>query len=115
MTKTLPVKFFAATSGSEPVRDFLMELSADDRRIVGIQIAKIEFGWPIGMPICRLLREHVYEVRVNISNGRIVRVLFTPFRGEAILLHAFVKKTQKTPGNDIDLAIQRKKLLGKEV
>ena len=57
----------------------------------------------------------MYEARVSISSGRIVRVLFTPFDGEAILLHAFVKKTQKTPGKDIDLAMQRKKLLGKEV
>lgn len=78
-------------------------------------MAKIEFGWPIGMPVCRLLRDSIYEARVNISSGRIVRVLFTPFDGEAILLHAFIKKTQKTPKNDIDLAIQRKKLLKNEV
>lgn len=115
MTKTLPVRFFATTSGSEPVREFLMELSDDDRRTVGIQIAKIEFGWPIGMPVCRLLRDNLYEVRVNISSGRIVRVLFTPFDGEAILLHAFIKKTQKTPVKEIDVAIKRKKLLEKEV
>lgn len=115
MTKTLPIRFFATASGAEPVRDFLLELSSDDRRTVGIQIAKIEFGWPIGMPVCRLLRDNLYEVRVNISSGRIVRVLFTPFGGEAILLHAFIKKTQKTPVKEIDVAIKRKKLLENEV
>lgn len=115
MTKTLPARFFSTALGSEPVRDFLMELSVEDRRTVGVQIAKIEFGWPVGMPVCRLLRDGVYEVRVNISSGRIVRVLFTPFGGEAILFHAFVKKAQKTPSRDIDLAIQRKKLLAVEM
>ena len=113
--KTLPIRFYATTTGSEPVREFLMDLASDDRRTVGIQIARVEYGWPIGMPVCRHIRDGVYEVRVNISSGRIVRVLFTPFDGEAILLHAFVKKTQKTPAKDIDLAIQRKKSLGTEV
>lgn len=114
MAKSLPVRFFANTTGNEPVRDFLLELSIEDRRTVGIQIAKIEFGWPIGMPVCRLLRDGIYEVRANISNGRIVRVLFTPIDGEAVLLHAFIKKTQKTPLKEIDVAIMRKKLLETE-
>lgn len=112
--KALPVRFYATALGSEPVRSFLMDLSPEDRRTVGVQVSRIEYGWPIGMPVCRLLRDGIYEVRVNISSGRIVRVLFTPFGGEAILLHAFIKKTQKTPTQDLDVALQRKKQLGTE-
>ena len=80
MPKTLPVRFFASTAGNEPVREFLLDLSAEDRRAVGVQIAKVEFGWPIGMPVCRPLRDGLYEVRVGISSGRIVRVILTIFR-----------------------------------
>lgn len=96
MSKRLPVRFFATASGSEPVREFLIELSIEDRRYVGIQIAKVEFGWPIGMPVCRPLQDGVYEIRANISSGRIV-------------------KTQKTPVKELDLALNRKKLLQSEV
>lgn len=114
MPKTLPVRFFASTAGNEPVREFLLDLSAEDRRAVGVQIAKVEFGWPIGMPVCRPLRDGLYEVRVGISGGRIVRVMFTIFDGEAILLHAFIKKTEKTPPQDLELSRQRKKILESE-
>lgn len=109
--KTLPARFFLTDSGSAPVREFLLDLSADDRKTVGIAIARVEFGWPVGMPICRILVDQIWEVRVSLATHKIVRILFTPYEGEAILLHAFVKKTQKTPKSELAIAIRRKKQL----
>jgi phage-related protein len=91
------------------VRDWLINLSRDDRRIIGTDIQKVEFGWPLGMPYCRPLSSGLWEVRSNLSGGRTARVVFCIVRGELVLLHAFMKKTRKTPQTEIDLAQKRKK------
>jgi phage-related protein len=51
----------------------------------------------------------LYEVRSNISDGRIARVLFVLIENQMVLLHGFIKKTQKTPSRDLNLAIKRMK------
>ncbi|MCQ1849775.1 type II toxin-antitoxin system RelE/ParE family toxin [Neorhizobium galegae] len=102
-------RFYATGSGRKPVRDWLMELSREDRRQIGIDIQRVEFGWPLGMPYCRSLGHGLWEVRSNLSSGRIVRVIFFIHEEEMILLHGFEKKTQKTPAQDIDLALKRKR------
>ena len=50
------------------------------------------------------------EVRSNVSNG-IARVIFCVEDDTMVLLHAFIKKTQKTPQKDLDVAIKRYKEL----
>ena len=102
-------RFYAASSGRKPVRDWLMDLSREDRRQIGIDIQRVEFGWPLGMPYCRSLGRDLWEVRSNLPGGRIARVIFVIHDGEMVLLHGFEKKTQKTPGPDIDLALRRKR------
>lgn len=94
-----------------PVRDWILALDPEDRREIGKDIQKAEFGWPLGMPYCRSLGRGLWEVRSNISSGRIARTLFCILGGEMVLLHGFVKKTQKTPTQDIELALRRKKEL----
>ena len=71
----------------------------------------MEFSWPIGMPLCRPLGKGLWEVRSDITDGRIARVLFCLHKEQMVLLHAFIKKTQKTPPADIDLATRRRKEL----
>ncbi len=93
------------------MRDWLLELDPEDRRRVGTDIQKVEFGWPIGMPYCRPLGRGLWEVRCSISSCRIARVLFGILDGEMVLLNGFVKKTQKTPQQEIDLALRRMKEL----
>lgn len=93
------------------MREWLLELSADDRRLVGKDIQKVEFGWPIGMPYCRPLGHGLWEVRSDLTNGKIGRVIFCIVAGEMVLLHGFVKKAQKTPSQEIDLALKRKREL----
>jgi phage-related protein len=70
----------------------------------------LQFGWPIGMPLVRKLETGLWEVRVDLPSG-IARILFTVFEGDAVLLHGFIKKSEKTPLPDLKTARQRKKLL----
>lgn len=95
-------------SGRRPVREWLLDLQKNDRRAIGKDIQKVEFGWPIGMPYCRPLGHGLWEVRSDLTGGRIARVMFCIVGGEMVLLHGFEKKTPKTPQHDIDLALKRK-------
>jgi phage-related protein len=108
-TKKIAGRFYASANGRRPVRDWLLELAKDDRRTIGKDIQKVEFGWPIGMPYCRSLGHGLWEVRSDLPGGRIARVIFCVVGGEMVLLHGFEKKSQKTPVHDIDLALKRKK------
>ena len=107
--KRLPASFFALPSGREPVRDWLKDLDSEDRKVVGEDIKDVEYGWPIGMPLCRPLGNGLWEVRSDLRHGRIARVIFCVLTREMVLLHAFIKKTQKTPYGDIEIALKRKK------
>ena len=107
--KKLPAAFYQLSSGREPVRDWLKALSTEDRKIVGEDIKDVEFSWPIGMPLCRAMGKGLWEVRSDLTGSRIARVLFCIHEGRMVLLHAFVKKTQKTPDADLELAVKRKK------
>ena len=104
--KVLPARFYRTATGAAPVRKWLKALAREDKRIVGTDIATVEFGWPVGMPTCRPLasRRGLLEVRSSLTQNRIARVLF-----EMVLLHGFIKKTQQTPENDLDLAVKRQK------
>ena len=107
--KKISALFYQNVNGKKPVREWLLSLDEEDRKIVGKDIKTVEYGWPIGMPVCRKLESKLYEVRSDISHKRIARVLFTVVDEYMVLLHGFVKKTQKTPGQDLDLARKRKK------
>ena len=107
--KRLPARFYESPNGRAPVRDWLLGLGDDDRRTIGKDIAKAEFGWPIGMPSCRSMGAGLFEIRSNLSDGRIGRVLFGIADGCMVLLHGFIKKTRATPQLDLDLARKRLK------
>jgi phage-related protein len=105
--KRLPVAFYQLPSGREPVRDWLRGLDNEDRKAVGEDICDVEFAWPIGLPLCRSLGGGLWEVRSDLKQGRSVRVLFCVHEGRMVLLHAFLKKTQRTPMADRNLAVMR--------
>jgi phage-related protein len=109
--KKLPAAFYCTAAGREPVREWLKGLDETDRRTVGQDIATAEFGWPVGMPVCGSLGNGLYEIRSDISHGRITRVIFGVADEQMVLLHGFIKKTQRTPKADLDLALKRKKEL----
>lgn len=107
--KRLPTYFYRSSSGREPVREWLQGLDPADRKIIGEDIKDVEFSWPIGMPLVRSLGKELWEVRSNLTSNKIARVIFCVEQGRMVLLHGFIKKTQKTPQRDIDLALKRKK------
>lgn len=106
--KKISAAFYETGSGNCPVREWLHSLAEADRRLIGYDIATAEFAWPVGMPLCRSLGHGLLEIRSNISSGRIARVIFVVVDDQMVLLHGFVKKTQKTPRAVLDLARRRK-------
>lgn len=109
LTKKVAAVFYRTKRGSEPAREFILGLRRQDRRIVGSDIATVEYGWPIGKPTCAPLGLGLWEVRSNLTTKRIARVIFTLHDGQMVLLHGFIKKTQKTPQDDLDTARKRMK------
>jgi phage-related protein len=107
----LTVAFYQTDSGDEPVRKWLQELEKEDKKAIGEEIKTVQFGWPIGMPVVRKLEKGLWEVRVSLAN-RIARILFTINGDTMVLLHGFIKKSRKTPANDLKLAKQRLKSFG---
>ena len=106
----LQVYFFKTTSGKQPVRDWLRELPGKEKKIIGDDLKTAQFGWPLGMPLIRRLDADLWEVRSRLDN-RIARVIFTVDENKMILLHGFIKKSQRTPPRDLSLAKQRLKAL----
>lgn len=107
--KRIPARFYRTASGREPVREWLKDLPAEDRRIFGEDIKDVEFAWPLGLPLVRPLGRELYEVRSSLTQGRIARVIFCVTGGQMVLLNGFIKKTQKTPPQEIELALKRMK------
>ena len=102
----LSVRFYVTSRGNEPVREWLLELTREDRRTVGVDIKTAQYGWPLGMPLIRKVEPGLWEVRSRLVNG-IARILFTVDGQTMVLLHGFVKKSQKTPLADLKTARQR--------
>jgi len=111
--KRIAAIFFRTEAGNEPVRDWIKAMRAEDRQRIGEDIRTVEFGWPIGMPVCRPLGDGLHEVRTTLTGNRIARVFFyVDVRERMVLLHGMVKKTQATPAADLELA--RKNMLRHE-
>lgn len=107
---TLAVRFFATDAGAEPVRDWLKVLPIIERKAIGEDIKTVQFGWPLGMPLVAHMGSGIWEVRTRLRT-RNARVLFVLDGDTMVLLHAFIKKEQKTPKPDLDLARDRIKQL----
>lgn len=104
--RPVSVQFFRLDSGREPVRDWLKGMSRGHRKIIGEDVKTLQFGWPIGMPLARKMDEGLWELRSNLGPG-IARTFFTIYQGKIVLLSGFVKKSKKTPANELALARRR--------
>jgi phage-related protein len=107
--KRIPAQFYRTPQGGEPLREWLKGLDPAARRTIGFDLKDVEFGWPVGMPLCRALGRGLWEVRSGLPDGRIARVIFCVHEGRMVLLHGFIKKTRKTPPQEIELALRRKR------
>jgi phage-related protein len=107
----IALAFWRSGAGREPVREWLQSLSRVDKRVIGRDIAKVQFGWPVGLPLCRALGGGLWEVRSSLPNRTEARVLFGFHEGMLIALHGFIKKSRKAPKDNLSLARRRLKEL----
>jgi phage-related protein len=105
--KNLTVHFYQTSSGKEPVRDWLKLRTQDEKKAIGEDIKAIEFLWPVGYPRVRKLDKNLWEVRTDLQDG-ICRIFFTIWKKYMVLIHGIIKKTQKTPQQDLDIAKKRR-------
>lgn len=102
----LKVVFYRSEIGNEPVREWLKGLPREDKRKIDEDIKTAQIGWPLGMPLIRKIDKDLWEVRTRLENG-IARVFFTVDGEYMILLHGFIKKSRKTPQNELKTALAR--------
>lgn len=105
---TLSVEFYRESNGNEPVRNWLQSLDKPIKVLIGEDISKVQFRWPLGMPLICSLGSGIHELRTHIPNG-IIRILFMVTDKTMVLLHGFIKKTQKLPMQDLKMAKERAK------
>ena len=111
MIKIISVEFFKTEMENEPVREWLKSLLEEDRKKIGSDIKTVELGWVLGMPLVKKIDKNpkLWEVRTNLSSGKISRVIFTVDKDCMVLLHGFITKDQKIPLKDKNLATDRAK------
>ena len=107
--RKMPVVFYRTSAGTEVVRNWLRSLDEGDRNVIGQDLMRVQFRWPVGMPLCRAMGDGLWELRTDLPSNRIARVLFGVQQGRILVLHGFIKKTQKTPDEDLALAHKRKR------
>ena len=109
VARKIELVFYRSEAGNEPVRDWLGRLPEGNRRAIGMDLQRVQYRWPVGMPLVRPMGKGLFEVRTALPDKTIARVLICFHRGELYALHGFVKKSQKTPSADLKLAGERKK------
>ncbi|MBA2402406.1 MAG: type II toxin-antitoxin system RelE/ParE family toxin [Bradyrhizobium sp.] len=107
--RKIPVVFYRTRGGAELVRDWLRSLDERHRNAIGLDLMRVQFRWPVGMPLCRAMGDGLWEVRTGLPSNRIARVLFCVLRDRTVVLHGFIKKTKKTPEEELSSARKRKK------
>lgn len=107
--RKIELVFFRTDTGNEPVRDWLVGLSPANRRAIGLDLQRLQYRWPIGMPLVRPLGKGLFEVRTNLPDKGIARVAICFHEGEVYALHGFIKKSRQTPAADMKLARDRMK------
>jgi phage-related protein len=105
----IPVRFYRTEAGGSPVLDWLRSLDKEDRLAIGLDLMRVQFGWPIGRPLVGSLKDGLWEVRSSLPSQRIARLILCFHSAVLVVLHGFVKKTQKTPADDLALAKRRMK------
>jgi len=109
--KAVVAVFYRSATGDEPVRGWLKSrtFSNQDRKVLGADIQVVEYQWPTlsRRDLVKSLGGGVWEVRSTLPSRRITRVLFGIANGRMVILHGFIKKSQKTPTGDLALAKDR--------
>jgi phage-related protein len=112
--RKMPLIFFSARPGHEPVREWLKDLDEPERHAIGKDLLRAQWRWPVGMPLCRPLGEGLWEVRTNLPMNRTARVFLCFHREHLVALHGFIKKTRTTPVDELAFARRRQRELEHE-
>ena len=107
----IPQLFFRTAAGSEPVREWPKGLPTAERQAIGEDLLRAQWRWAAGMPLCRHLGRGLWEVRTDLPTRRKARVLLCLYGEHLVALHGFIKKTRRTPDEDLALARKRQKEL----
>jgi phage-related protein len=107
--RKIPLVFYRAARGAEPVREWLKALPVAERQVIGQDLMRVQWRWPVGMPLCRALGKGLWEVRSSLPGNRIARVFFCAHQESLVALHGVIKKTPKTPAGDLKLTRKRMK------
>lgn len=100
------IRFYETEDNRKPAVDFInaMDVKMKIKTLQEIELLK-EFGNQLREPYSKALRDGLFELRVQQGNN-IVRVFYFFFVGKQIILtNGFIKKTQKTPKNEIEKAL----------
>lgn len=108
LARKITVVFYRTRVGNEVVRDWLRGLPDPERNSIGQDLMRVQYRWPVGMPLCRAMGDGLWELRTDMPSNRIARILFSVHEGRIIVLHGFIKKTRRTPTEDLILARKRK-------
>jgi phage-related protein len=103
--------FYRTATGNEPVREWLIDLPVANRREVGLDLQRVQYRWPVGMPLVRPMGKGLFELRTPLPDGTTARVMICFHGGDLYALHGFVKKAQKTPAPDLEIARKRQKVV----
>jgi len=108
ISKCFDLRFYQETSGKVPVLEWIKEFNKQERKIIDRDIKSIQYSWPWKMPLVKSLGGGLMEIRSNVKD-RQVRIFFVLHEGIIVLLHGFIKKTQKTPTGEMEVALKRAK------
>ena len=102
------IEYYRDGRGKEPVAEFIDTLPIETRAKVFRTIKLLKnYGVLLKEPYTRHVRGKIRELRIKDSAGA-VRIFYLTFTGRRIILvHGFVKKTEKTPLNEIETAEKR--------
>jgi phage-related protein len=105
------VLFYSTAAGNQIVRQWLQSFGRVDKVTLGEDLFAVQIGFPVGLPLCRPLGQGLWEVRSTLTGNREARLIFyqDSQAGALVVLHGFIKKTQKTPKSEIDIALKRKR------
>ena len=105
------VIFYRTANQRDVVLDWIRQLAPDCRKVIGFDLKTVQLGFPMGLPLCGSLGNGLWEVRSSLPNRTEARLIFFQHKlsGNLVVVHAFIKKSQKTPKPDLDLALKRKR------
>ncbi|MCK5491899.1 MAG: type II toxin-antitoxin system RelE/ParE family toxin [Candidatus Omnitrophica bacterium] len=106
----IAVNFYKTESGNEPTREWLSSLKKDYTKAIGEDVKTVQFGWPLGMPLVKKIEPNLWEVRTKLKDG-FARIIFTMVDEKIIIVHGFMKKSNKMPKSDLELARKRMKMV----